>query len=131
MSFADYTIGFAFLAGTLTAVTLAAWMITRRTFAHLSGLPRVLCLVLLVLAGLIGVNMAAGVLTILNRTSVLLIAIGSCVMVSIWASRHRPSGIRMEQPMTPDTEPPDAPLATALAATIVAAIVVYILGFIV
>lgn len=127
MSLSDYVVGLGFLLGTLIPIVVAAWLLTRRRFGHLTGAPRVLCFALLALTGLIGVHMVAGVLTVLSRTTVLIISVVAGALVCLWAGRLESPPPAIAEP----SEPPDGRFAFVLAVAAVAGLAVYTLGLLV
>ena len=131
MSLTEFVIGLSFLVGTLLPISLAAWMLTRRAFGHLTGVPRVLCFALIAVTGIIVVHMVPGVLGFLSRTAVLVVSVLVGGLACLWAARREPSFPPDLDASLIEAGEPDGGPAIWLTAAIVTGVVVYVLGYVI
>lgn len=121
MSLGDYLGGALFFLPTMAAVLGAAWLILRKRFGYLSGLPRGVAFVILATATLLFAEILPAALGVLTRRTTL--AAGVLVLGASWALPSRATAA----PVT-DPEPPrSSPFSLAIAALAVGAVAVYAL----
>ena len=117
MSYGAYSTGLLFLAGTVLAVFVAAYLVVNARLQHLGGAPRLLAISLVATTGLIWAHLIPGGLGILGRGAVALAALallGAGVLLARADRGSRPSQGSNEP--VPESEGPLPIAAAALAA---------------
>jgi hypothetical protein len=94
LSLADYLTGLFFFVVTWGALLVAAEVIVRRRYSHLHGTLRVAAFGVLASAGLVGVHVLAGAMTLLAPVTVTVLAVATLVgvLLLVRPSEERPSG---------------------------------------
>lgn len=115
MSWSQYLLGAAFFAGTVGAVGLAALIVVRRRYPHLHGSPAILAFGVLATAGIVGVHLAPGLVGLLSRSAVLVLALAVLALVAWRVVPAAPAAASAANPGPPH-ERVSWPVATSAVA---------------